>query len=89
MSRESHVAAVLSMMANWDLSTVLDRLHRTPADVLLVTAPGDRAVPPDQAQEVQGLLPSLRIVSLPQGGHLVHEELPASIDRLIDHGQVP
>ena len=79
VSRPRHVAAALSMMANWDLETLARDLPRLQTPLSLLTADGDRTIPASDAVRVQGLLPGARIISLGDLGHLAHEERPAEV----------
>lgn len=72
-----HVAAALEMMANWDLHPLVRDLPRLQAQLLLVAAANDRAIPPDIARQVQRLVPTARVEVVPRFGHLMHEEAPA------------
>jgi len=77
--REEHIAAVLAMMAAWDLSTIKrDLPHLTPR-LLLVSGAKDRAVNPAEAARVAGHVPDASVMVLPDCGHLAHEEKPAEI----------
>ena len=85
MGNPVHVAAALGMMARWDLDGLARDLPRLPVPLTLVTASGDRAVPPGTAAAVQALLPSAEIRTLRGVGHLAHEERPALVaDVLMD-----
>jgi magnesium chelatase accessory protein len=75
--RPGHVAGTLGMMAQWDLSGLEKRLARLDRPLVLITAAGDRAVPPADATILSGKVPGARVVALDEGGHLVHEENPA------------
>ena len=81
--RHGHVAATLGMMARWDLDWLDRRLGQLAAPLVLVTAAGDRAIRPADAAAFARRVPSARVVSLPEGGHLVHEERPSVIADLI------
>ncbi len=76
-----HVAAALSMMAHWRL----DALHRSLAVIervlLLVTSARDCMVPPEQGRALKRMYPKIRLIELPDLGHLAHEETP---DRIIN-----
>jgi len=78
-----HVAAVLSMMANWNIESLAGELGSLEAELVLVTAAGDRAVDPSEALAVRDRVPGCRVVALGDGGHLVHEEDPAGIAAVI------
>lgn len=79
----SHVGSALRMMANWDLQPLLRDLPRLAVPLLLVVGAQDRAVPPNQARQVQHRLPATRILRLPGLGHLAHEEDPVRVACLI------
>ena len=83
MGNPVHVAGALGMMARWDLDGLARDLPGLKVPLTLVTAAGDRAVPPDTAARVKALLPSAEVRSLRGGGHLAHEEKPAMIADLI------
>lgn len=78
-----HVAGALGMMANWDLKPLLRELPRLHTPLLLVVGANDRAVPPATSHHVQNLVPGAELVSLPELGHLAHEEQPALVADLI------
>lgn len=75
----AHVDATLSMMAQWSLVGLLGRLNEITCPVHLITAAGDKAVPPQVSADAVQRLPDARLTALPQWGHLVHEENPALI----------
>lgn len=80
----AHVGATLGMMANWDLKPLLDDLPRLKPELALIVGAGDRAVPPSDAYEVRRRLPSARVLTIPDHGHLVHEEVPDQVASLIE-----
>lgn len=75
----AHVDATLSMMAQWSLVGLLGRLNEITCPVHLITAAGDKAVPPQVSADAVQRLPDARLTALRQWGHLVHEENPALI----------
>jgi len=79
----AHVAATLGMMANWDLAGLLARLPSLRTRLVLVTSAGDRAVPPADARIAARLAPRSSLIALPRGGHLIHEEQPGAIAKII------
>ena len=83
MGNPVHVAGALGMMARWDLDGLARDLPGLKVPLTLVTAAGDRAVPPDTAARVKALLPSAEVRSLRGVGHLAHEEKPAMIADLL------
>ncbi len=83
IANPGHVAGALSMMANWDLAALQAQLPALAVPVLLLTGSNDRTVPPAQAAQVAGLLPSARVHRLAGLGHLAHEEQPALVARAV------
>jgi magnesium chelatase accessory protein len=78
-----HVAGTLAMMAAWNLSPLLARLHRITTPVLFLAAERDGTVPPSVAHRAARDIPGARVIDLPNLGHLAHEEAPDVIARLI------
>lgn len=82
-SASGHASAVLTMMAQWDLESLIDEIGDLRTDLTLIVGENDTAVPPRVSKAVQGRLPSSRYLALPGLGHLAHEEDPAQIAALI------
>lgn len=80
---EGHVAATLTMMANWDLAPLVRDLPQLTPKLALVGTDGDKAVPAADAGRAAKLVPGARSVILSGCGHLAHEERPARIAELI------
>jgi magnesium chelatase accessory protein len=77
MSKPSHAQAALYMMAHWDLHTFWERLRSLQDPLSLIVGSQDLIVPPSVAYRVAETLAHLRtqdIISLPNLGHLAHEE---------------
>ena len=77
ISNPSHAQAALHMMAHWDLHTFWERLRTLQDPLTLIVGSQDWIVPPSVAYRVAESLPQLRsqdIISLPNLGHLAHEE---------------
>ncbi|MGA2023452.1 MAG: alpha/beta fold hydrolase BchO [Steroidobacteraceae bacterium] len=74
-----HVAGVLQMMAQWRLDQLMQQLSRLPIPLLQLIGAQDRTMPPSAARRVRELLPTASIVSLPDLGHLAHEERADSV----------
>lgn len=77
ISNPSHAQAALYMMAHWDLHTFWERLRTLKDPLTLIVGSQDWIVPPSVAYRVAETLPHLRsqdIISLPNLGHLAHEE---------------
>ena len=75
----AHVAAVLAMMAAWDLRPLLRELPRLAPLLHLVVGEGDTTIAPREAVQVQQLVPDSTLSRLPGRGHLAHEEDPAGV----------
>jgi len=91
ITNTAHAGAALSMMANWDLGALekdLPAFKALNCHLILIVGENDRTVSPREATRVKNLLSTpneinqVTIVSLPQLGHLAHEESP---DVVVDH----
>jgi magnesium chelatase accessory protein len=78
-----HIAGALGMMANWNLHPLVADLPRLTAQLTLVAAQNDRAVPPRVAERIKALAPASRLILLPGLGHLAHEEAPARLAEIV------
>ena len=87
--RPGHVAAVLSMMANWELGSLLDELRAFRPRLTLVAGERDLAVPPAQIYRVAEYCADIDVVNIADGGHLVHEEQPHRIADIVDEALCP
>lgn len=74
-----HVDATLAMMAQWRLDRLLADLPKIALPCLFITAAGDRAVPPAVSARAATGMQRAKVVALPEGGHLVHEEAPERV----------
>ena len=83
VSDPTHVAGVLRMMANWDLSALERDLPRLKTPLALLSTSNDLTIPPRQALQVQQLVPGSTVFRLPGLGHLAHEEQPALVSQEI------
>lgn len=83
VSRTSHIEGTLGMMAQWDLGPLLERLPQINVPSLLIAADGDVAVPAQVSVDASAQLARADYAQMDQGGHLVHEEFPESVARLI------
>jgi magnesium chelatase accessory protein len=84
VSNPGHVAAALTMMANWNLDPLFRDLPKLKTPLLLVACGDDRAIPAEQAFRVRERLPTAEIEYVRRLGHLAHEERPNEIARIID-----
>ena len=83
VERPEHVEGALSMMAQWDLAPLYDALPRLDVPFLLLSGGRDRAVSVAQTRAASARLPRATMVVLEQAGHLLHEEQPQRVSRLI------
>jgi magnesium chelatase accessory protein len=83
VSRTTHIAGTLGMMAQWQLEPLLERLPQIQVPTLLITAAGDKAVPPRVSAEAAARMPRAVHMALPRWGHLLHEEAPEEVAELI------
>ncbi len=83
LTREGHVAAVLAMMASWDLRPLLDELDSLRSPLYLVSCSGDKAVSPVQADRVAAAASNATVIAVDGLGHLAHEEQPGQFAELI------
>jgi len=79
----AHVDATLRMMAQWRLDTLLESLPKMQAQVTLIAAEGDKAVPPVTSVRAAQKLPHATVVHMAGLGHLAHEEDPARVAGVI------
>jgi len=83
VSQPAHVAAVLAMMAAWDLRPLLHDLPRLRTRLHLVVGDADATVAPREAHQVQQWVPGSRVHRLPGLGHLAHEEDALAVATLL------
>lgn len=82
-SSPGHVAAVLAMLASWDLEPLFAELPALNVHFLHLAGSDDRAIPVAQLKEVAARTPRGRLLVVERSGHLLHEEQPAAVARLI------
>jgi len=66
------------------IADLRDEAGRVVASALVVVGTEDEATPPDQARDLDGLLPDSVLVTLEGAGHLSHLEQPDRFARLVD-----
>jgi len=74
VSDVSHVNATLSMMAQWSLEDLPERLSKITSPVLFLTGARDGAVPPEASHRAAKLIAHATVETMPMLGHLMHEE---------------
>ncbi len=83
-STTGHVAGVMGMMARWELDKLVQRLPQLAVPFTLIVGSGDLTVPPSVSDEVARMLPEANLITLPDLGHLAHEEAPATVATVIE-----
>lgn len=85
MQSPGHIAGVLGMMANWELTELMGELPTMQVPMLLIAAQNDRAVPAKVSQDVAERCPRADVELWPGLGHLAHEEAPdKAVRRVVD-----
>lgn len=79
----AHVAGVLRMMANWRLEPLTPRLCNMKNEIKLIAADNDKTIALRDTYRLHQLLPHSSVSIVQNKGHLVHEEDPQSIARII------
>lgn len=75
----AHVRHALTMMARWDVPTLLRDVHALRLPSLLLAGDDDRWIPPSQVARVLPFIPGARMERVPDRGHLMHEEVGGAI----------
>jgi len=78
-SDRTHVAGTISMMAQWNIDSLLGQLDKIPCPVLLLAGARDGTVPPEISRGAAPRLAEGEVRILPDLGHLMHEEAPQLI----------
>jgi magnesium chelatase accessory protein len=76
MRSPHHVRNVLHMLSNWDLRQFVRDLPCLPCRLVLVSADGDLALPPQLAHRTAALVRGCELIVHKSYGHLSHEEAP-------------
>jgi magnesium chelatase accessory protein len=79
----THVDATLAMMSQWTVDSLVSRLASHQSRTLLVAGASDGAVPPEVSRRVASIMPRASFVKLDTLGHLMHEENPEYLAKLI------
>jgi magnesium chelatase accessory protein len=83
VASQTHVNATLHMMAQWQLEPLIARLPKNPISTLLIAGECDSAVPPSASKKAAARMLNARFASLPNLGHLAHEEKAGIVVTLI------
>jgi magnesium chelatase accessory protein len=84
-ARSGHAGAALTMMANWDLPTLLARLPQLTTPTLLLAGGNDKTISPTEATQLAKILPHATVKILPGLGHLAHEEQPHQVAQIMEN----
>lgn len=79
-----HVSGALGMMARWDLQPLARDLPALGGRLAVVSATGDRTIPPSLGDRVVARVPGAQRRLLTGLGHLAHEEDAATVARLVE-----
>ena len=82
-AKPAHCAGAITMMADWDLSSLKNDLPRLRTPLLLIHGEGDSAIPLSTARDAAATVEDGRLVALPDLGHLAHEERPVEVAAII------
>lgn len=80
---ETHLKAVMRMMAQWELEPFAASLPSLKGSCTLISSAQDGTVSPAVSRRAARLIPGARLVELPRWGHLGHEEAPAEWASLV------
>ncbi|MFZ7091386.1 alpha/beta fold hydrolase BchO [Primorskyibacter sp. 2E233] len=83
ISDRDHVDGTLKMMSQWSVDPLLDRLADISALCLFITGEKDSAVSPEVSVKAATRMKHAEVVTLPDLGHLAHEEDPEYVLRRI------
>ena len=89
VSNPGHAAGALGMMANWDLPQLAQELPSLTVPLSLIVGSNDHTVLPKQAERLVALWPVSsaskppHLTTLPDLGHLAHEEQPELVANLV------
>jgi magnesium chelatase accessory protein len=82
-----HAAGALGMMSQWDLHALDRALRELRTPLCLIVGGRDRVISPAEASRLCRLIPAStprEVQTLPDAGHLVHEEQPDWVARRIE-----
>jgi len=79
MTDSAHIDGTLAMMSQWRIDPLLDRLGVITTPVRLIAGEQDGTVPASVSKRAAELLANATLVSVPNAGHLLHEEDPALV----------
>jgi magnesium chelatase accessory protein len=83
VSDKAHVSGTLRMMSQWTLDQLLANLPQITNETLFITSDNDKAVPPETSKRAAQLMPNAQLQTIPNLGHLAHEENPQAVFDLI------
>lgn len=83
LSRHGHIQGALSMMANWDLTSMMEDCRQLSVPVLFIAGEDDRAVASSVSAQAARRTPKGSYLGLQGLGHLAHEESPKAVAEAI------
>ena len=85
---KTHVQSTLTMMAQWSLDDLLERLPGYSGRLILAVGERDQAVPPATSVRVSRIIRHSQLINLKGLGHLAHEEDPKTFAKLISDAAI-
>ena len=80
---KDHVSGALGMMASWDLGHFREQFAELDVPTTLISSEDDRMVPPSASKDAVLKIPDAKYLSVPTGGHLLHEVAPEKVAEMI------
>lgn len=74
MSDKGHIDGTLSMMAQWNIDPLLQKLPEIDTDICLMIGLKDGTVQPESSRRAAVMLPNASVMEFAELGHLMHED---------------
>lgn len=82
-ARPGHVNGVMTMFSQWEVEPLIRDFPRLAVPTTLVFGDGDRWIVRREVERAAATIPDVRSVSVPNTGHLSHEERPDAVLRIV------
>lgn len=83
LSDPAHIRGVLAMMSRWDVTGLAAEIAATELPLLLLTGSADRAVESGRIAALADTIAHCTHVEIDGAGHLLHEEQPHRVGRIV------
>jgi len=83
LGSSAHIAGALELMANWDLEPVANEISVLEVPMLQIIGAKDGTIEPMASVRTEELLANGSRTVVPDTGHLVHEEQPENVAKII------